>query len=279
MSMVDTLKKVEQVVNKAKPNFKPKVGIVLGSGLGPLADEIKEVVSIPYADLPGFPVSHIVGHGNKLILGLLEGVPVMCLSGRVHMYEDPPFEQVKMLIRSIKWLGCHSVVITNAAGSLRREVPAGEVCMITDHINITQINPLVGRNDDEFGPKFFPMSDAYDPELRAKLLEAAKSIGLKLHEGVYTASIGPNFETPAEIRAFRTLGVQLVGMSTVYDVLVARHCSLKVVGISAVTNLSADMSDVPLTHEDTLKFAKISGEKVIKLLKAFFAKYSKELSR
>jgi len=277
MTFSEKLEKVAAVVRERASHIQPKVAIVLGSGLGPIADAITDKVEISYEDLPGFPISTVAGHQGSLILGNLHGVPVACLKGRVHYYEGADHEKVKMLIRSLKVFGCHTVFITNAAGSLRREVPAGDVCMIVDHINFTQINPLEGLNDDEFGPRFFPLDDAYDMDLRNKLKAVAEGISMSLPEGVYTATLGPNFETPAEIRALRTLGVDLVGMSTIPEVLVARHCGLKVAAISAVTNLSADMNEEQLSHEQTLRCAKIAGEKLSKLVVAFFEKYADEL--
>jgi len=266
-------------IDQKSGGFRAKVGIILGSGLGPLADAIENPIRIPYQDIPHFPVSRVAGHSGALILGKLNGVPVVCLSGRVHLYEGTSTDNIKMLVRMLKQLGCHTMLVTNAAGSLRKEVPAGEVCLITDHINFTQINPVVGLNDDEFGPRFYPMTDAYDPAWRAKLLTLAKEINIPLYQGVYLAALGPAFETPAEIKAFRTLGTDLVGMSTVPEVLVARHCGLRVIGITAVTNLSADLNEEVLSHEQTLRGAKMSEEKLLKLVRAFFEKYATELVR
>lgn len=277
MSFTEKLEPAAAVVRKRASAIQPKVAIILGSGLGPVADAITDKIEISYKDLPGFPVSTVAGHQGSLILGKLHGVPVACLNGRVHYYEGAPHEKFRVLIRSLKFWGCHSVIMTNASGSLRREVPAGDICMLVDHINFTQINPLVGENDDDFGPRFFPMDDAYDIELRKKFKTVAKELNMSLPEGVYSATLGPNFETPAEIRALRTLGVDVIGMSTIPEVLVARHCGLKVAAISAITNLSADMSEEQLTHEQTLRCAKISGEKLSKLIVAFFKKYAAEL--
>jgi len=279
MNFTEKLNEILKVIHSRIVNFQPKLGIILGSGLGGLANEIKNPIIIPYEEIPHFPVSKVAGHSGKFIFGQLEGVPVVCLSGRVHLYEGHPLESIKLLIRTVQQLKCHTIIITNAAGSIRKEVKGGEVCMITDHINFTQINPLVGVNEDEFGPRFFPMTDAYDPDLRAKLVETAKEIGVTLYQGVYTATIGPSFETPAEVKMLRILGADLVGMSTIPEVLVAKHCGLKVLGISAVTNLAADISDVTLSHEHTLKYAEVAGEKLQKLVKAFLARHAKELNR
>lgn len=277
MNMLETLKKVEKIIKARKPNFTPKIGIILGSGLGPLADAIETRVDIPYADLPGFPISRVPGHEGSLILGDLNGVPVMCLKGRVHMYEGPSSDDIKILLRAVKLMGCHSIILTNAVGSLHREIGPGEISLITDHINFPQANPLIGINEDEFGPRFFAMTDAYDPELRKQLLETAKEINMPLHQGVYIMSLGPSFETPAEIKAFRVLGADLVGMSIIPEVIVARHCGLKVAGISAITNLSSDLSEFALSHEQTLHDAQFSGEKLQTLIKAFLKKYKNTL--
>lgn len=279
MTMHDDLVKIAAIIGKQKPGFKPKAGIILGSGLGPLVEKIENRIDISYKDLPGFPVSTVAGHEGALVLGDLAGVPVVCLKGRVHYYEGLSADKLKILIRFIKFIGCKFVLTTNAVGSLRREVPAGDICMITDQINFVQWNPMIGPNDDEFGPRFFAMTDIYTPSLRKKMHETAKKIGMKLSEGVYAMTSGPSFETTAECKALRILGADLVGMSTVPETLIAAHCSLPVVAISAVTNLSADMNEEVLSHEQTLRFAAISGEKLVKLVHAFFGKYSDEFNQ
>lgn len=256
-------------IQAAYPGFTPKVGLVLGSGLGSVADAIADAKSFAYTDLPGFPQSHVQGHAGKLILGYLYGVPVACLQGRAHGYEGVSASAVKTLIRTLKALGCELYLGTNAAGSLRPEVGPGSLVAISDHINFQPGNPLVGANDEAFGPRFFGMENAYDKDLRALLKQAAKSIDLPYHEGVYCAVLGPMFETPAEIRAFRVLGADLAGMSTIPEVIVARHAGMKVVAISAVTNLAAGMSDESLTHEGTLFFGQQAAVSMAKLLEAF----------
>ncbi|MBU0455920.1 MAG: purine-nucleoside phosphorylase [Pseudomonadota bacterium] len=268
-----------EVIQQYIPPAVPKVGIILGSGLGPLADQIEQSVPIPYEDLPHFPESTVAGHSGTLVLGTLSGVPVACLKGRVHFYEGDQSEGLKILIRTLRQLGCNTLITTNASGSLRTEVPAGEVVLINDHINLAQVNPMIGSNDETFGPRFFPMDDAYDKELGAKMHKTAEQLGIKLHDGVYLMTIGPNFETPAEIRAFKVLGADLVGMSTIPDVLVARHCGMRVVAISAVTNLAAGLSDESLSHEGTLKYAKLSEDKLCRLVKTFLKEYKDELSK
>ena len=225
---------------------------MLGSGLGALADELTDAVTIPYADLPGFRVGTVSGHAGALTLGSLDGVPVACLRGRSHVYEGIDGERGHDADPHAALLGAEILVLTNAAGSLRPEAGPGSLVALTDHINLQGFNPLVGPNDEDVGPRFPSLLDAYDPELRAGLHAAADQLGTPLHDGVYLAVSGPSFETPAEIRAFRTLGADLVGMSTVPEAIVARHCGLRVAAVSVVTNLAEGMGDVALSHEQTL---------------------------
>jgi xanthosine phosphorylase len=236
------------------PKFAPRLGLVLGSGLGPIAEAIKAAAAISYADIPGFPQPGVEGHAGKLILGTLGGLPVACLQGRVHLYEGKGVEPVKVLVRTLQRLGCESLLLTNAAGSLRAEVGPGSLMLISDHISLQPLNPLMGANDDEFGPRFPPMEDAYDSGLRKIMRDAAGRAGVKLSEGVYAAILGPSFETPAEIRAYARLGADAVGMSTVPEAIVARHCGLRVAAVSVITNLAAGMGE-PLSHEQTLREA------------------------
>jgi xanthosine phosphorylase len=254
------------VIKARAPHFQPKIGLILGSGLGSLADQINDAVSIPYSELPGFPVSTVAGHAGRLVLGTLGGMPVACCQGRVHGYEGTSAEKFKIFIRTLKLIGCETLLITNASGSLRPEVGPGELMLLNDHINLNPGNPLVGPNEEEFGPKFFPMDDAYDPNLRQCFHQAASQLNIKLTDGVYVGVMGPCFETPAEIRAFRTLGGDCVGMSTVSEVIVARHCGLRVAAVAAITNFAAGMSDEKITHEGTLHYGKIAAENLTKLI-------------
>jgi xanthosine phosphorylase len=233
--------------------FTPRVGLVLGSGLGALVDELEDPIRIPYADIPGFRVGTVSGHAGALSLGTLDGVPVACFQGRSHVYEGIEAASITTPIRTLRLLGAEILVLTNAAGSLRREAGPGSLVAISDHINMQGFNPLVGLNDEEVGPRFPSLSEAYDPELRAGLHRVAEELGTPLHDGVYLAVSGPSFETPAEIRAFRTLGADLVGMSTVPEAIVARHCGLRVAAVSVVTNLAEGMGEVALSHEQTLE--------------------------
>ncbi|MDQ8039254.1 MAG: purine-nucleoside phosphorylase [Rickettsiella sp.] len=235
--------------------LKPKIAIILGSGLANFAEKIQNRLSIPYHELIGFPISRVEGHPGQLILGTLNEVPVVCCQGRVHAYEGMQGKDFKLFIRTLKFLGCHSLLMTNASGSLRDDFKPGQLVLIADHINFQPNNPLVGINEDEIGPRFFSMDEAYDKKLRVILQQTAKQLAISLSEGIYLSVLGPSFETPAEIRAFRILGADVIGMSTVPEVIVARHCGLKVAVISVITNLAAGLSQEPITHEGTLHFA------------------------
>ena len=247
----------------------PRAGIVLGSGLGPLADDLADPLAIPYAELPGFPVGGVAGHAGRLVLGELAGTPVAVLQGRAHLYEGTDPAAVRVPVRTIKALGAEILILTNAAGSLRLDVGPGRVMALSDHINMMGMNPLTGPNDDDVGPRFQPLRDAYDPQLRALLHEHARKLEIDLAEGVYLAVAGPSFETPAEIRAFQTLGADAVGMSTVPETIVARHCGLRVVGISAITNFGEGLSDEQLSHDHTLANAERAAAQLRRLLPPF----------
>jgi xanthosine phosphorylase len=246
----------------------PRLGIVLGSGLGALVDSLEDTLSVPYGELPGFPEIGVAGHGGALVLGRLNGLPVACLAGRKHAYEGDP-AAMRVPVRTLKALGAEALLVTNAAGSLRAEVGPGRLMAITDHINMLGSSPLTGPNDDAVGPRFPSMRDAYDPGLLGILHAAAKSESIDLAEGVYLATAGPAFETAAEIRAFRTLGADAVGMSTVPEVILARHCGLRVVGVSAITNLAEGMGGEELSHEQTLRNADVAARDLVRLVERF----------
>ncbi len=256
-------------IKQLSPQFKPKIGIILGSGLGGFAELLDDAISIPYDELPGFPKPTVHGHGGILTLGYLAGVGVVCLQGRAHSYEGQNHETVKTYVRTLKLLGCNYFLATNASGSLREDVPPGELMLITDHINMQPGNPLVGRNDDEFGPRFLPLDNAYDRSLRDTLLNIAQKENISLHEGVYIAVLGPNYETAAEIRAFRILGADAVGMSTVPEVLVANHCGLKVAVIATITNYATGLDATTHNHESVVLTASRAVEKLNRLVKQF----------
>ena len=257
------------VLREHAPGFVARLGIILGSGLGGLADEIADPVAIPYAEIPGFPPSTVAGHAGRFILGRLEGVPVACMAGRFHLYEGHAPAVIKLPIRTFRALGAETLLVTNAAGSLRPEAGPGSLMLVTDHLNLQWTNPLVGPNDDAWGERFVGLEDAYDPELRARLVRLAGELGITLHQGVYGGLLGPLFETPAEIRAYRILGADAVGMSTVPEVIVARHCGLRVAAISAITNLGVGLSAEPVDHEQTLRGAAQAAAALIPLARAF----------
>jgi xanthosine phosphorylase len=251
----------------------PRLGIVLGSGLGGLADLLDDATAIPYAEIPGFPVSTVPGHAGRFLVGELDGVTVACMQGRFHFYEGHAPALIRLPIRTFAALGVEALLLTNAAGSLRAEAGPGSLMLITDHLNFMWTNPLVGPNDDAWGERFVGLEDAYDPALRSRLRALADGLGIRLHEGVYCGLLGPLFETPAEIRAYRTMGADAVGMSTVPEVIVARHAGLRVAAISAITNLAVGMSDVPIDHEQTLRGAAIAAADLTRLVRAFVGSF------
>lgn len=256
-------------IKQLMPNFKPVLGIVLGSGLGSFADQLEKAHSINYEELPGFPEITVQGHKNRLILGYLHGVAVACLQGRAHSYEGPTYEAVKTYVRTLRLLGCDYFFATNASGSLRDDVGPGELMLITDHINMQPGNPLVGPNDHEFGSRFFPLDNAYDATTREQLLKIAQKENIALHQGVYIGVLGPNYETAAEIRAFRLMGADAVGMSTVPEVLVANHCGMKVAVIAIITNYATGLAKTSHSHEEVVKKASQAAEKVNYLIQQF----------
>jgi purine-nucleoside phosphorylase len=251
----------------------PRLGIILGSGLGAVAEALEDQQVISYADLPDFPQPSVHGHAGTLALGTLAGVPVACLQGRRHVYEGGDPGAMRGPVRALKEAGAEALFVTNAAGSLNAEVGPGSLMAISDHINMLGVNPLTGPNDDAIGPRFPSLRDAYDPELRAVLHETAGGLGIPLAEGVYLATAGPSFETPAEIRAFRTLGADAVGMSTVPEVILARHAGLRVVAVSAVTNLAEGMGGEALSHEQTLRYANQAAGDLTRLIIDFCARF------
>lgn len=252
--------------------LQPRLGLVLGSGLGGLADEIEGAVRIPYNDIPGWPVSTVHGHSGQLVLGTLEGQPVVAQQGRAHFYEGYTLEQVTFPIRVMHALGIEILILTNAAGGLNRDFAAGDVMLINDHINFVGMggaNPLMGPNDDSVGPRFLGMVHTYDHELRALAQQVADQRGLTLRQGVYCCLSGPTFETPAEVRMLRTLGADAVGMSTVHEVLVARHAGMRVMAFSGITNVAIDAIDVDAetNHEEVLETGKVIVPRLTAILK------------
>src|SRR4051812_36164324 len=247
----------------------PRLGIILGSGLGAVAEALEDAVTIPYTELPDFPAPSVHGHAGTLGLGTLSGLPVAVLQGRRHVYEGGDAGAMRGPVRALKAAGAEALFVTNAAGSLNAEGGPGSLMAISDHINMLGVNPLTGPNDEAIGPRFPSLRDAYDPELRGLLHTAAASLGVELAEGVYLATAGPSFETPAEIRAFRTLGADAVGMSTVPEVILARHAGLKAVAVSAITNLAEGMGGEELSHEQTLRNADLAARDLTRLVARF----------
>ncbi|MEM8947814.1 MAG: purine-nucleoside phosphorylase [Pseudomonadota bacterium] len=253
------------VVRARIPDAAPRVGLILGSGLGGFADGIEAGTAIDYADLPGFPQPSVEGHGGRLVLGTVGGLKVACLQGRVHLYEGVPVQAILPMIRTLRAIGCETLIVTNAAGSLREDVGPGSLVLIEDHINMLGQNPLTGAVRD----RFLDLSEAYDKGYRERVQLVAAREQIELATGVYLATPGPSFETPAEIRAFKALGADLVVMSTVPEVIAARHAGLDVIGFSIVTNLAAGMSGNALSHNETLSEAGAAGAKLSRLLTAF----------
>ena len=268
--MTVSMSQVMEVIRRYQPkSFAPKIGMILGSGLSELAEQIQQPVTIPYQAIPGMQTGTVAGHASLMAMGHLNDVPVVCMRGRLHLYEGVPHESLRIMVRIMKHMGCRALLVTGAVGSLRENVGPGEVVMITDHINFQPGNPMVGSNDESEGSRFFGMEDAYDPGFQDIMKASAKKLAIPLHQGVYLSVLGPSFETPAEIRAFKTWGADMVGMSVVPEVIVARHCGLRVAGLAAVTNLAAGMSAEKITHEGTLQFGQLAARKMTKLVMEF----------
>lgn len=263
--MKELIQKNAELIRSKLPAV-PEIGLVLGSGLGDLGEKIERPVHIDYADLEGFPVSTAPGHRGRFIFGRLAGKDVLCMQGRVHFYEGPPMESVVLPVRVMRAVGARVLLLTNAAGGVNPDYRPGDLVLLTDHINLMGTNPLIGPNDESLGVRFPDMSFAYAPGLRALAKECAAETGVPLREGVYLAGTGPSYETPAEIRAFRTLGADLVGMSTVPEVIAANHCGLEVLAISLVTNMAAGMLKQPLTEEEVLETGRKKGAELQRLI-------------
>ena len=238
---------------KEATDLEPRVGVVLGSGLGGLADALENRVEIPYGEIPGWPISTAVGHAGVLVLGEVDGIPIAVIRGRAHLYEGMSADRAVFGVRVLGRLGVRTLVVTNAAGGINEAFRPGMLVLISDHVNLQGASPLVGPNDEELGPRFPDMSDAYDPKLRLLAREAAGRLGLELPEGVYAAWLGPQFETPAEIRFMRAVGGDLAGMSTVAEVIAARHMGIRCLGISVVTNMAAGVLAEKIDHSAVLE--------------------------
>lgn len=260
---IKRIKDAAAYLKKQLSGREPKVGIVLGSGLGNLAEDIKDKITIPYKDVPGFPVSTAIGHKGNFISGKLGDKEVLAMQGRIHSYEGYPMDYVTIGIRVMKLLGVEYLFISNAAGGTNPDYSIGDLVIIRDHINMMP-NPLIGPNMDEFGPRFPDMTCAYDMQLRKKAEDIAGELGIKVHKGIYLGTPGPSYETPAEVRFFKEVGADLIGMSTVPEVIVARHCGIRVFGMSVVTNLSNTRNQAKALNdaEDVLKQAGESAKRM-----------------
>jgi purine-nucleoside phosphorylase len=248
--------------------LRPKIALVLGSGLGGFADELTDATRIPYQKIPDFPRSTAIGHAGLLVIGKAEGIAVAAMQGRVHLYEGYSAREVGFAMRVFGRMGMRSAILTNAAGGINSEFKQGALVVIRDHINLQGANPLTGLNDERFGLRFPDMTQAYWRSYREIALAEAKRLGIEAHEGVYAALPGPSYETPAEIRYLRTIGADLVGMSTVPEVIVARHMGIRVLGISCVTNMAAGILDRPLDHSEVLETGERVKGQFIALLRA-----------
>lgn len=251
---------------RAHSSLTPAVALVLGSGLGAFADTLDHAVAIDYRDIPGFAASTVQGHAGRLVLGTRHGLPIAAMQGRVHAYEGHESIEVVRPIRVLRRLGAHTAIITNASGSLHTGLQPGDLMCINDHINFTGRNPLVGPNIDALGPRFNDMSAAYDPELRRLAHDVALAQRIALRDGVYVGVLGPSYETPAEIRAFRVLGGDAVGMSTVPEVIAARHAGMRILGVACITNLGSGLGNAPLDHREVQEVADRVRHSFVELL-------------
>ncbi len=258
-----TINKTDEFIQSKSQRIKPKIGIILGSGLGSFVDALEDAIPFSYDDLDDFHAAGVAGHNGTLYLGRVKGTDVAVLQGRVHYYESGQADAMKVPVRTLAELGCEQLILTNAAGSLKEEATPGSVMLINDHINFTGVSPLFGEKETS---RFVDMVDVYDPVMRAKFHQIADDNNIKLHEGVYIWFCGPSFETPAEIRAAKSLGADAVGMSTVPEVILARHAGMKVAALSVITNMAAGMSDEELSHEQTMANADIGIQDLQKLL-------------
>ncbi len=262
-----------------KSSIKPLVAIVLGSGLGDFANEITDAVRLPYPEIPHFAHSTAVGHAGQLVLGTIGECPVVIMQGRIHLYEGYPVQSVVFPMRVFSRMGVRAAILTNAAGGINLEYGQGRLVVIKDHINLQGQNPLVGPEDPRFGRRFIDMSEAYSKSYRQLALEAGKRLGMDLREGIYAAVLGPSYETPAEIRFLRTIGADLVGMSTVPEVIAARQLGIKVLAISCVTNMAAGILDQPINHEEVLEIGRRIAGEVKALLREVTPRIAEDISK
>lgn len=275
--MTDLFQQAQEAATfiSAQSALRPLLAIVLGSGLGDFADEAADAVKINFSDVPHFSRSTAVGHAGRLVLGKIDGCPVIIMQGRVHLYEGYPASQAAFPMRVFARLGVRAAILTNAAGGINLDYGQGGLVVIKDHINLQGQNPLVGPEDERFGARFIDMTEAYSRDYRRQALACAKKVGIDLREGIYAGLLGPSYETPAEIRFLRTIGADLVGMSTVPEVIVARQMGIKVLAISCVTNMAAGILDQPLNHAEVLE----TGKRVAGQFKALLRAVIPEIAR
>jgi len=266
-ALLNSIYTASDFIRQELSNRQPEVAMVLGSGLGALAESIEAPVSIDYSDIPHFPVSTVPGHAGRIVFGILEGKSVLVFQGRFHYYEGYSMDEVVLPVRIMVRLGIKTLILTNAAGGINTAFIPGDLMCLSDHIKLTGLSPLRGPNIDEFGPRFNDMSDAYSGELRKILHQAADTTGVSIKEGVYAYMTGPSFETPAEIRMLRNLGADAVGMSTVPEVIAAAHAGLKVLAISTITNMAAGILDQPLSHEEVMETGQRVKDKLLALIR------------
>lgn len=260
-----------------RTSLRPRIGLVLGSGLGAFADSLENAARVPFSEIPNFPCSTAIGHAGRMVVGDVGAIPVAAMQGRVHCYEGYSAQQVTFPIRVFGRMGVGGVILTNAAGGINLSYSQGALVLIRDHINLQGVNPLAGANDDRFGVRFPDMTRAYAPEYRAIAREEAKKLGVELYEGIYAALLGPSYETPAEIEYLRRIGADLVGMSTVAEVITARHMNLKVLAISCVTNMAAGILAQPLSHAEVMETSERVRDKFEALLRAVLPRVANQL--
>lgn len=268
MSSSVIYQKIQDAVKliRLRTSLSPEIGVILGSGLGAVADQVEKPVVIPYDQIPHFHGTSVEGHAGRMVIGHFQGIPVVFMQGRFHLYEGYPMEDVAFPIRTLCALGIQTVVLTNAAGGVNAKFKPGDLMLIEDHLNLMGDNPLKGPNLAELGPRFPDLSEAYSQKCLKQMKEAAHEIGITIHQGVYAGLLGPTYETPAEIRMYRTLGADAVGMSTVPESIVANHLGVRVVGISYISNLAAGMTGQKLSHQEVMANSKVGAEKLQKLL-------------
>lgn len=266
--MWEKIESAAEFIRNRSEGFKPEKGLILGTGLGPVADAMEVKYEIPYQDIPGFPVSTVKSHSGKLLLGYLENTPVAVMQGRIHYYEGYSLQDVVFPVRTLGLLGIHTFFVTNAAGGLNPTMEPGEIMLITDHINLLGKSPLMGPNNDKYGPRFPDMLEPYDPELCSIARQKALELGIRLHEGVYAVVSGPSLETPAEYRYIRTIGADAVGMSTVPEVIAAIHMGIKCFGLSAITDLGVPGRIKKTELKDVIHHAGIAGQHMTALIRA-----------